>query len=369
MTDLISVWVMSHHPVCHGGGGLWIGALASLMEETLSGFGEAVQQIEIDIYFGTKLGPLKSFEQHWPNYHQRLETLPKGRFLRKKRSFKLEIHARFAPAEEALEPEGPSRKIPQALIGQPGALRKTGVELRQEFLEPLTSLVSSGLSILAKKLKKADGFDSAGFLAAAERLADTLPTDREEATQLVDRRRERQAAKQAADPWAAVDVDWDDFHPTAKEILDDPWYWSSGHDWAPHGNDAGADVLHAMTKQPQSAWTFVKESMDTLTRNGTDWMATESALALGIANADEQMYMICEQTLLAVAFAEIKLSGNCSDHFLQMALNALQRLGGSEMMQWWSGHLSPELQTEWKRRHGQMYEKLKELASQQGLTN
>lgn len=361
MSELISVWIMTHHPVCHGGGGIWIEALESLMEERLSGHGEAISQLEFDVYFGTRLGPLKTFEQHWPEYHQKLASLPKARFLRKKRAFRLECHASFAPAEIALEVARPLRVLPPALIGQPGALRKIGCSVRQEALEPLTRVLSADLATVKLRVKKTDAFDWRGFLAAVDQLPAELPRTLADADVLAQRRESRHAAKVKADPWVAVDVDWDDFHPSARRILNDPWYWSCGDDWAPHGNDAGSDVLHDMMKRRGSAWSAVHEALTTLTDHGSTWMNTDSAIARRIAEADPQMYTICEQTLIAVAFAELKLAGSCSDHFHKMALNALLRLSSTEMIDFWSGHLNPEQQTEWQRRLAQMTQKLEEI--------
>ena len=44
-----------------------------------------------------------------------------------------------------------------------------------------------------------------------------------------------------------------------------------------------------------------------------------------------------------------------------LAHNALQRLAHPKMMEFWCGHLAPEMQQEWKRRHKQMMDKLESV--------
>ena len=45
------------------------------------------------------------------------------------------------------------------------------------------------------------------------------------------------------DPWERLGIDWDDWHPAARKLLNDPFFWDQGSDYSPHGNDTGADLL------------------------------------------------------------------------------------------------------------------------------
>jgi uncharacterized protein YfeS len=364
MSEPLTVWIGTQHPICYGGGGIWVEALESLMEEHLQGFGPALREIEVTVSFATKLPPLKTFESSWPEYHNALEKLPTARFLRVKKAFKLQLFARFGMAEDTWGPfEGAT--IPNALIGEPGVLRKVA-NLKQEYLPAFAALVIENLALLKKRLKKTDAFDYAGFAVAATRITDLLPKDIDAAKQLAAKREARHDSIRGADPWFAVSVDWDDFHLDARKLLNDPWFWDGVDSWAPHGNDTGADLLVDMTKGPAYAWGAIREAVQTLESMGTNWLETDGGVIRNAAERDPQMYMICEQTLIAAAFAEIKLNGSVSGHFYSLARNALQRLSHPLMIDFWCGHLDEDKQQEWRHRHTMMASKLREIGGALG---
>jgi hypothetical protein len=46
----------------------------------------------------------------------------------------------------------------------------------------------------------------------------------------------RAASDEAAmSPWERLAIDWQDVHPTARSVLDDPFLWESSNDFSPNG--------------------------------------------------------------------------------------------------------------------------------------
>jgi uncharacterized protein YfeS len=350
------------NPACSYGGELWANALSCLLEEHLTGYGSTFDQIDIDVNFPSKLGPLEHFEQHWVDYHENLKRLPQARLHREKRHLKLEVHAGFASAEEALNWHR-DKDTPAWLEGSPEMLFELrGV--RPEYIPALADTVLGGLSLLNTRIKPTDDFDVYGFLAAALALKSELPTTESEARALVDRRRARHQALSEG-PWAAVDVDWVAFHPDARELLDDPWFWDSVDDLAPHGNDAGARVLVSVTGMPENLWQAVMDALDQFAASGLSWLEAPGERVHQFAESNPPGYIHAEQVLIATAFAEMKVRGCVSEHAFDMTRLALERLGTPEMLSFWSGHLAPEAQDEWRKRRDQMEAKLKEVWSKQ----
>lgn len=97
---------------------------------------------------------------------------------------------------------------------------------------------------LKKRLKADDDFDIPQFLKwlnvmrSVEYASDeALVKAWVHASKYVD-------AKYAArNAWDQLDLDWDTFHRDARFLLDDADDWSNTDDFAPHGNDTGADIF------------------------------------------------------------------------------------------------------------------------------
>jgi uncharacterized protein YfeS len=144
-----------------------------------------------------------------------------------------------------------------------------------------------------------------------------LPSTVEELAPFAEESKKRQAARYAAmSPWERLGIDWSDFHPDARRILDEPFYWECSNDFAPNGNDTGADLLadyrkwlrrnpsgdpiafyHHLIRQ----WGFPPEPSSDIDRTAMD----EAAVAL--------------------AFAEFKLRADCRPAVAALARAAIQR--------------------------------------------
>lgn len=158
--------------------------------------------------------------------------------------------------------------------------------------------VIDGLSwAFQKRIKPSDDFDAVGCLAWLQKMrAVQYPSDEELNARLASANDAYQAFWATRSPWEQLSVDWDRMHADAREILNDPFYWSEGHEFSPHGNDAGADIL--------ADWSQFKKMP-----------VAEVCAAMGLPRSAEDMpdYLWKEwiDVHLALAFGHIKKSGNC----------------------------------------------------------
>src|SRR5262249_15344409 len=92
-----------------------------------------------------------------------------------------------------------------------------------------------------KRLTARDDFQLEAFLAHCGEARTRLPATPEAFATLVQEIEQRRAIRRAAlSRWETLGIDWRDYHPDARAILDDPFYWDCVSAPAPHGNDTGA---------------------------------------------------------------------------------------------------------------------------------
>lgn len=112
------------------------------------------------------------------------------------------------------------------------------------------------------------------------------------------------------DPWDKLDVDWDEMHPNARAILDDPKDWSQGDDFAPHGNDTGADIL--------AEWA-------TYAPLSPEQAAAEIGWGPEFDLANDLCWKDWVEINLGLAFGHIKKSGTCPKSLATSALSVLRQ--------------------------------------------
>src|SRR4051794_19424192 len=67
--------------------------------------------------------------------------------------------------------------------------------------------------------------------------------------------------------WQQLDIDWTEFHPAARILLDDPFFWDCTDGYSPHGNDTGADLIDEFVKwrkshTQESPQSFLSQLLD-----------------------------------------------------------------------------------------------------------
>lgn len=166
---------------------------------------------------------------------------------------------------------------------------------------------------LAQRLKPQDDFGVSAFLdwvnAHRARKFESDEALRTHISKVHESQKKQIAAQAAADPWRVVDIDWDDMHPDARAILDDPKDWSNSDDFAPHGNDTGADIF--------ARWSDYKA----LT-------AEQAAAEIGWGPEFDLNNALCwkdwVEINLALPFGHIKKTGTCPARLAQHALDVLR---------------------------------------------
>lgn len=167
-------------------------------------------------------------------------------------------------------------------------------------------MVRDALTHVQSTLKRTDGVDLSGLIAAAASLAQRdWPSDealRESCRVAYEKDRAR---IEAMDPWSTIDMHG--FHPGARKVLDHPSDWSQSDDFSPHGNDLGADIL--------GAWSRLKtKSISEIARY----------FGIDLASDDAEASMARVQISLALAFGHVKKSGACPKDAALLALQILR---------------------------------------------
>jgi len=276
-------------------------------------FGDAVRELNITLHLKTSGPAKKTLESLRETHAAHRATLPKITYYRAKGRIELSI------ASEAMDGDEWERSPRLSL---------------PLFLRGLDEVIRS-LILLRKRLKKSDDFDLEAFLVHCEAARQRVP-DTEDQLQALGEKLEAadQAKRDAMSPWEKLGIDWEDFHPQARAILDDPFYWDCVNDFAPHGNDMGADLL-----EDYRAW---------LKKNGHGQILRFIAVLAkrwgyqNWASVDDE---VRDEASVALAFADLKLRSTCAPEARQLALEAIGRQRKqSEESEGWS-HRDERLQT------------------------
>ncbi len=202
-------------------------------------------------------------------------------------------------------------------------------QLLQRFCSELLEIVPS----FRKRLAKVDDFNFDSFLEwAALRFKDLPSTDeslKEYATALNSKPEE----SKKAESWDDLHIDWSEYHPQARETLDDLFYWDCVNEYAPHGNDEGADVLeHFQRWRKRNKTGDSKKFFERLMR---EW---------GVSNPPEDdLHDTYGPCLIGLAFAHLKVDAACPSWVRDEALKVLRgqrkNVKTSESEREYAGHL------------------------------
>lgn len=258
-------------------------------------FGPAVSELTLTFHFPTSVEPARSFAQLYATYHSHRLKLPKVVFRRSREKVSIDVASNLIDASDREYWRGVSLSL---LLGL--------------FAETLAAL-----DLLRPRFKTTDAFALDEFLKYCRGLQSKLPKTDEDLTLLKARLDEREKARRAAmSPWERLGIDWRDFHPNARRILDDPFYWEGANDFSPHGNDTGADLLsHYRT------WSADHPSADPL-----DFLrGLVASWGFSDDNTDPMYRAISDEAAVALAFAELKMRGVCRPPVTSVAKQAARR--------------------------------------------
>jgi len=212
--------------------------------------------------------------------------------------------------------EYPSSLSEAESFGRPGGIYAVS-HLLTKALDELCDAILDGLRIKPAIWKSVDGIQLSSAIEASRK---SLPTDA--ADLLAHMRQMDETRKAAATSPKSVDdleIDWGQYHPSARMVLNSPLFWSEGDDDSPHGNDTGSDLLAAFKrwnkKNPTSSYSGYVDRL--LSRWG---LSPEKATG---KLDDEQLSWLRQEADIALAFAVLKLRGKCQEGELRTAISAI----------------------------------------------
>jgi uncharacterized protein YfeS len=175
-------------------------------------------------------------------------------------------------------------------------------------------------------------------------LAGLIPgTDAEVAAFAAAHAQRRQLERGALPWWEQIDIHWADYRPAAREILNDPFFWSEIDGHAPHGNDTGADLMNDFRRWRRSHKS--RPPIEFLERVLRGWGFSTDWKRLPVAEWDSSVELaMCThaEAAVALAFALIKLEGSCDGAVRAVALEAIDRLADPRVALHFGWTVSPE---------------------------
>lgn len=323
------------------GGNDFYSFVADLLSERLGNYGTAIETVELTGYLRSATRRfLPTLEGLFDQYHDYLGRLPKITFRRKLKRVEICFLSEHFTADDA-EGWNPSPEKCTVAAGE----------------------MAAALPLLRKRITPADDFDVERFLADAANILATKIETLEEWEQIrqqaMAKRKERLATK---DPWELLEIDWDRYHPKAREVLDDPFFWETANDLAPNGNDTGADLLEDYRRWDKrnataSPVTFLERLMKKWDIKPIDWSITEKEMVRKLEQEEPIALSVCNEAAIGLAFAVLKMRAMCPPDVVHRGLAALKRTAAAVM----DSTLSDDVKGEWDVAIGKMQAKLESL--------
>lgn len=255
-------------------------------------FGPGIRELVVTLHLPHSGRAKRSLEGMLEDYLRSRSSLPKIVFRRGKALVEIDI------ASEVLDTRSWKKSSSESL-----ALFEKGVEE-----------VSTALALLKKSVRKSDRFSLDTFLRHCESALQRMPASEQALEDLIDDIQiENRERNDAMSPWEKLAIDWDEFHPEARQILDDPFFWDGTNDFSPNGNDTGADVLMAYLDWRQQH--RFERPLQFLEHLAASW---------GFSGLHDMDADTSSQAYIGLAFSEIKLRAVCDKDVRDAALDSIQ---------------------------------------------
>ncbi len=271
----------------------------SLISDFLLGdagdFGSAVSELTVTFHFPHSGQARSTLEQMFVDFYANRQSLPKVFFRRKRGQASIDIASELLDGKDWEQRRGLSLPLFKVAVAE--------------------TIVALGL--LRKRLTEKDTFKLEAFLNHCREAQARLPSTVEELGAYAEKSKKKQAARYAAmSPWERLGIDWSDFHPDARKILDEPFYWECSNDFAPNGNDTGADLLADYRK-----WLRRNPSGDPVAFY--HHLIQRWGFPPAASSAIDRT--VLDEAAVALAFAEFKLRADCRPEAAALARAAIQR--------------------------------------------
>ncbi len=288
----MKLYVMGKSYNCFGGH-TTLSPIGDFLLQGAPYFGDALKEITVTLYFPNSGPPKKSLESLYDDHACHRATLPK-------------IVYRRSSGKIAID-------VSSELLNSSSWKRSPRVEL--PLFESGVEEVIRALYIMRKRLKKSDDFDVDRFLSQCEAARERIPDSEEDLQSLAAELRAADELRRAKmSSWEKLGIDWEDFHPDARGLLDDPFFWDRSHDFAPNGNNTGADLLSDYRD-------WIKRNEDGQPMKFIECLARRWGYA-NFAGMDQD---ISDESAVALAFADLKLRAMCDPEARNLALKAIGR--------------------------------------------
>lgn len=318
--------------------------IGDLLTLRLGNYGSAVKEIDITVCFRhAKKAPKPDLEHALDVFNNFIKSLPKVTFLRKAK--RIEIYF-----------------VSDNFTGE---YYENGREPMLKDYQTAAEEIATLLPLIQKKIKSSDKFDKHSFVADAEAILSSRVMSLSE-WKKIGRQADKQvqAENAARDPWELLEIEWNKFHRNARKILDDPFFWDCADEFAPHGNDTGADVLEAFRrwhrKNPRKAPViFLDSLMKRWDFKPVDWLETNRKTVLKLDKQDPIAMEISNEAAVALAFAVVKLRRRCPQDALDRASAALDRMD----ILYRHSMMGRQQKAEWQTALAKMRDKLQLMAT------
>jgi uncharacterized protein YfeS len=258
-------------------------------------FGAAITELTITFHFATSGSPKYSLESLYEKFHAERLKLPKVLYRRNRGKMSVDVASNLIDGNDREYGRGISLSL---------------------FKKGVTETIES-LRLMRFRLTAKDDFKLDAFLNHCLRNEERIPRDEESMAALTAQLKDRRAIiRTAMSPWEKLGIDWRDYHPDARRILDDPFYWEQANDFSPNGNDTGADLLSDyrdwLKRQPSgNPLDFYRSLM-------ARWGFT-------LDEADPVIRSALDEAAVGLAFAELKLKAQCHPSAAALAREAVRR--------------------------------------------
>lgn len=320
------------------------GIFSSVSDQLLLGlgdYGDAVKLIEISVYLRSPTrNPRPTLEGLFDQYHVYLKKLPKITFRRKTNRVEIEFLSQHFDASHN---DGWHPSIENAHIAA------------KEIAEVLHTIKN--------RIKRDDDFNTDQFLRDTTAILSRKLNSIDELKDIRERAKQKHIEFFAAkSPWERLELDWSLFHPQARDILDDPFYWECADDLAPHGNDTGADLLEDFRRWDKrnhndSPLIFLDRLYRKWGIKQIDWSIINEDEVQQLNECEPISLRVCNEASIALAFATLKMRASCPKEVLDMATCALKRTAILAQ----ASSLKNEIKSQWELAIQKMMAKLQSI--------
>ena len=218
------------------GGNIAFKPLEALFYLTPENFGSALCEITLTLRFQCATpfeaqNVNRSLRSSYDNFIE-LSAKPKRIFKRTKGELQIFTQADFVSVEDFFPKNSDEYKI------------RNETYFREWNLRVLDILIAEFVTS-KPKFKKSDDFNFEACLTWMRSLEAQMPTTKASADSMIELyRKAYEVERSKMSDWELLGEDWSEYHSSARDVVPEAKLWNLSDDFAPNGNDTGADILY-----------------------------------------------------------------------------------------------------------------------------